>query len=180
MNNKVIFLDFDGPMIPNRSYWYGGNLTDCGVVKTFDPVAVSMINYLLWESKAKLVISSTWRKQGYEVVSALISKQGIEPTHLHDDWRTDSLMLGWSGTAYRGHEVHDWLDRHPEVDTYVSIDDEPDLTRQIVKSKGRNPKAWIQVSMWDGISYKDFHRATEILGVNTAQGKSKYKRIMPV
>jgi hypothetical protein len=115
--SKVIFLDFDGPMIPVRAYWLPNQTKP--IVSTFDPVAVSLVNKLIEDSGAKLVISSSWRMQGFEEVMATLEKNGIDPKHVHEDWDTPAKF-----SSQRIHEIKWWLGDHPEVTHYVAIDDE--------------------------------------------------------
>jgi hypothetical protein len=113
---KVIFLDFDGPMIPMWAYCLPNQTNPFTV---FDPVAVGMINRLINFSSAKIVISSTWGLQGIVTICEVLSKNGIDPKHLHKDWITPRKM-----SSSRTEEICMWLDRHPDVVDYVAIDDE--------------------------------------------------------
>ncbi|WP_431861310.1 HAD domain-containing protein [Azospirillum sp.] len=116
---KVVFLDIDGPMIPQRAYYLPENHGK--LVTRFDPVAVWMVLRLLHLAPAKLVISSTWRKHGRERMAADLTVNGICPSHLHDDWSTGEHRDEPLG---RAKEIMGWMDRHPEVTHYAAIDDE--------------------------------------------------------
>lgn len=113
---KIIFLDFDGPMIPMRAYCLPNQTP---IVSLFDPCAVAMLLKLIGISQAKLVISSTWGNQGYDTVANVLGKNGIDPQLLHEDWVTPRKL-----SSSRVQEIRMWLDRHPEVVDYVAIDDE--------------------------------------------------------
>jgi HAD domain in Swiss Army Knife RNA repair proteins len=114
---KAILLDFDGPMIPMRAYCLPNQTNPFSM---FDPVAAGMINRLIKFSGAKLVISSTWRYQGYVAICEVLSKNGIDPAHLHEDWRTQHSV----GSSTRTQECVQWIKDHPEVTHHVAIDDE--------------------------------------------------------
>lgn len=114
--SKVIFLDVDGPMIPVRAYFLPNQTKPASV---FDPCAASMLNKLIIESGAKIVISSTWGMFGKQRCVELLRDNGIDPSHLHKDWITPRKM-----SSARFHEIKWWLADHPEVTHYVAIDDE--------------------------------------------------------
>lgn len=146
--SKVIFLDIDGPMIPVRAYWLPTQTKPH--VSVFDPVAVSLLNKLIEASGAKIVMSSSWRKQGYDVVVELLSKNGVDPKHLHEDWDTP-----WKFSSQRIHEIKWWLDDHSEVTHYVAIDDESLLTDFV-------PNA-IQADTYEGFSLRNYLEAEAFL-----------------
>jgi hypothetical protein len=114
--SKVIFLDFDGPMIPMRAYCLPDQTAP---VSRFDPCAVSMLNRLIGFSGAQIVISSTWGREGYETICEVLGRNGIDPALLHKDWVTPRKM-----SSSRTMECKWWLNDHPEVTHYVAIDDE--------------------------------------------------------
>lgn len=140
MASRIIFLDIDGPMIPVRA-WVYEKVT--GKDDAFDPVAASFIRRLLDQTDTQLVISSTWRLHGKQCVEALLAANEIDPDRLHDDWRTPRLA-----DQTRSDEIRDWLDRHPEIQHYVAIDDE---SLDIVKV----PKATLCYT-YDGMLWHNF------------------------
>lgn len=89
MANKVIFIDFDGPMIPFRNWVLPSSLS--GAHESFDPIAVTTLVRALTNSKARLVISSSWREYGYEEICRILEKNGIHKECLHEDWAIPSL-----------------------------------------------------------------------------------------
>jgi hypothetical protein len=143
VGNKVIFLDFDGPMVPIRAYWLPNQTKPAEV---FDPVAVSLLNKLIEDSGAKLVISSSWRIMGRDRVVEVLSKNGIDPDHLHDDWETPRKF-----TSQRIHEIPLWLADHPEVTHSVAIDDES-LNVEFI------PNA-VQADTYEGFSLRNYLEA---------------------
>lgn len=120
MDTNIIFLDFDGPIIPGRSYFIY-DMYDNDIVggKTFDTLAVGMINRICVTYNVKVVISSTWRILGFKKVTKYLKEAGFNLKHLHKDWETRR-----SDTAPRADEISDWLKEHPEVEKYICIDDE--------------------------------------------------------
>ncbi len=146
--SKIIMLDIDGPMIPIRAYWLPNQTKP--LVTMFDPVAVSLLNKLIEESGAYIVISSTWRNQGYDEIVATLTKNGIDPLYLHEDWATPQKL-----TSRRIHEIKWWLEDHPEVTHYVAIDDES-LNIDFV------PNA-VQCNSYEGFSLRNYFEARQFL-----------------
>jgi hypothetical protein len=108
---KVIFLDIDGVITSARIGWF-----------TYDMYAVNYINWLCEQINAKVVISSTWRKSYEKEFFAEHFK------YLHDDWRTKVLpRIKMSESVPRGAEIKEWMDRHPDVDDYLILDDDSDM-----------------------------------------------------
>jgi hypothetical protein len=118
--SKVVFLDIDGPMIPVKAYHLAKQTKPASI---FDPCATAMLLKMLEESGAKIVISSTWGQLGKVKCKALLRKNGINPSYMHDDWITPRKF-----SSQRMHEIKWWLDDHPEVTHYVALDDEDLLT----------------------------------------------------
>lgn len=62
----------------------------------------------------------------------------------------------WSRDRYRGSEIKEWLDEHPEVTNYVIIDDDNDMLEE------QEPYL-VQTSWYDGINDYDVEKAIKIL-----------------
>jgi len=144
---KIIFLDVDGPMIPVRAYWLP-NQTE--LVSAFDPVAVSLLNKLIAQSGAKIVMSASCRSKGLDFVRELLSKNSIDPVHLHDDWQTPRKL-----TSQRIHEIRWWLDNHPEITHYVAIDDEYLIPEWVPSS--------VKCCTYEGLSFLNYLQAEVFL-----------------
>lgn len=113
----ILFMDIDGPMIPQRVYYLSKHVP--GAVTVFDPVARDHINALLnARPELWIVISSTWRYRGKAKCAALLQQNGIDSSRLHPDWATPENQ------PTRSAEIRAWLDAHPEIRKYVALDDE--------------------------------------------------------
>lgn len=149
-NTKCIFLDIDGPMVSVRAYFLNPHGSTM-VAKTFDPIAVAMLNDLCEITSAKLVLCSTWRNiYTFEWIVEHFQKQGVTG-EFHSDWRTPHHLTLQNSRAA---EITEWLDAHPEVEQYVVIDDEwmpPVLNSTLV-------------STYNGLSIVNFHEALTHLG----------------
>lgn len=119
---KVIFLDFDGVLnvIPQGHDEYGG---------IFHPEFVQNLERIIQETGAKLVISSSWRHGGVERMRAMWKHRGYPGEIIGI---TPDLWRGVKDEEFherleRGHEIEAWLKQHPEVNTYVILDDDDDM-----------------------------------------------------
>lgn len=148
---KIIFLDFDGPMIPGRSYILPGNRKTGHVVTQFDPIAAMWVEALLRVSGAKLVISSTWRRMGQNAIRSLLLMNNIDPSHLHEEWCTPQRVLR------RSKEIEAWLASHPEVTHYAAIDD--DIAQGELEGG-------VPISFQNGILREDVDRIASVLGID--------------
>lgn len=157
---KVVMLDIDGPMIPIRAYFLSNQTNPASL---FDPCASAMLLRLLDDSGAKIVISSTWGRFGKERCEELLSKNGIDPSYLHEDWITPRKM---SSTRY--HEIGWWLARHPEITHYVAIDDE-DLPIDLI------PNA-VKCDSAEGFSFRNFKECKLLLGLEEKHDVNDMKR----
>lgn len=143
---KIIFLDIDGPMIPARA-----SINSSGKFnwRSFDPVAVNLLNTVINDFAPKLVISSTWRHMGEDFCRLALTLNGISGCNLHKDWATKVL---WGDR--RGDEIKDWLDEHDGVTHWAAIDD---------AHLNLPEEHFVKVSFEDGLLYKDYYKIRNIL-----------------
>ena len=147
---KVIFLDNDGVICLSNN-WGGrskkwanyrsqnpfssDSKSDAPVsvrFDDFDEKAVRVLNSILEETGAEIVVSSDWRfhanldELGDYYVSQGISKKPIDVTHRTEDinpelWRV--LRFRADLELERSIEILDWLEKNPQVTHWVAIDD---------------------------------------------------------
>lgn len=149
---KVCFLDIDGCLNSMRScYAYGGFGSLRTSFMTFDeskldPVAVKLVQRLVEETDAKIVISSSWR---------ILAKGGIKDFDFLElpiiDFTPDI-----PGRRIRGDEIKKWLDEHPEVESYVILDDDSDMLEEQVDN-------FVHTDADIGLDWEDYCKAYEIL-----------------
>lgn len=171
---KVIFLDFDGVLNSHQSatFWHNkrdqtkwenemyeswpGTLREY-IAQEFCPIAMSNVEELMRRvPDLKVVVSSTWRIG--ETVEGL--RKILAPSKLIGDAIIDTTpYFRWKGgdDVDRGHEIKDWLDRHPEVTHYVIVDDDSDM----LDSQKEN---FVHTSSLHGFQYGDMLWALRILG----------------
>ena len=115
---KIIFVDIEGVLISLAAQRLGDQA---------DPACVARLNSLAAEAQAALVVSSTWRSQDPDELTALLKTWGV--TALIAGVTDDLSYLDLTSPIgiRRGDEISQWLDAHPEVDDFVILDDDDDM-----------------------------------------------------
>jgi len=142
---RVVFLDFDGVF----------TITSDGVFcKDYvNRRAISLLNSVFEKTKAKIVVSSSWRVGEDRVrLNAYLDLAGIRGK-LHLDFKTTS-----KGSGFRGEQVKEWLSRHPEVEQYAIVDDETDFFDDQLKNL-------VHVDMYEGFGGRDCARLLSVFGL---------------
>lgn len=154
---NIIFLDFDGVMIPRRAYFMANQTK--GIVTKFDPCAVGMLNSLCEKHDAKIVLVTSWRKtniHGKDDLIAHIIEEGIDPKHVHTD---HSCPTKFSSSKY--HDMGFWLEDHPEVEKAVVIDD--DLSPEYAGETLKKPVEvrFVVPDFNEGLTYKNVQEISD-------------------
>lgn len=153
---KIVFLDFDGPIIPSRCFALhpGSGPDHAPDFSLSSPCATSgsLINQVLIRADAKLVISSSWREDGLNICNSIIRQAGItDISKLHVDWATPILQ-----NLSREDEIQAWADKHG-VTEFIAIDDMPLLK---LEAKHR-----VHCTTQNGFLLEHYVEACEKLGV---------------
>lgn len=179
---KVIFLDVDGILTYINSGKQNGGI---------DETRVERLKEIVNETGAKIVIISSWKgyylKNGtyykpkiYDVLESVLKKHDLliyDNTIYIDLKYRKELPLGASysleelnnisleeyldPTTTRAAEVYNWIKEHPDVESFVILDDEDHLWSYY----GYN-KYWIQPSWYQkdgGLQPEHIKEAIEIL-----------------
>jgi hypothetical protein len=122
---KVIFLDIDGVLNV-----YGQGHDQYGQI--FHKHFEDNLKWIIEETGAKLVISSTWRFAGLQVMKDMWKSRQLPGEVI--DITIDAYQYVEDGMeefydkVERGHEIQQWLDEHQtEVTHYVILDDDNDM-----------------------------------------------------
>jgi len=123
---KIIFLDHDG-VICLSTEWGSRFKNKDGLDSMFDRFndkAIKVLNQILDETGAEIVVSSDWRHDTpLEQMQELYKIRGIKKSPIG---YTDSIV-DIKGLEYLEHnrqiEIRHWLSQHPEVTQWVAIDD---------------------------------------------------------
>lgn len=150
---KIIFLDIDG-VLNNQDHivkliellgerQYSQLIKDLGEIP-FDYRSCELLQKLINETKAKVILSSTWRInpkliKGIEKY-AKIKIQDITP-RLYD---------------IRGKEIQQYLDNHKEITEYVILDDDDDMLEEQMKY-------FVKVNNKIGLTIKEIIQCENIL-----------------
>jgi hypothetical protein len=123
---KVIFLDIDGVLNHQKHYeWLIETDEPTPMQRTypyteFNPESCRLLNEIIWETGAQIVVSSSWRLDGEARLNSLFKFFGLP--------RIYSITPCLN--TERGIEIGTWLAAHPEVDGYVILDDDEDMTAE--------------------------------------------------
>lgn len=122
---RVIFLDIDGVLNTRKSMVLAHQDGICPDPNrpwmTMDLDAVARLQRIVDMTGAQIVISSSWRGKSLEdSQAALKALEWAGFTSM--DAVIDVTPRLWSGG--RGHEIADWLERHPTVTNFVILDDD--------------------------------------------------------
>lgn len=126
---KVIFLDFDG-VLQIEQYddpWMGNSSLKEGYTDRdqygflFDKTCVDHLGQLITKTDAGVVISSSWRYCGLDVMLEMWEQRQL-PGELLGIIPLEDASIRLS----RGGYIQQWLDANP-VDAYVILDDVDDM-----------------------------------------------------
>ena len=120
---KVIFLDIDGVL---NVYCQGRDEYGCTFHKHFE----DNLRWIIEETGAKIVISSTWRRDGLDVMQNLWKHRNL-PGEVIDITPTEVDVVEYGTCEFydlvdRGHEIQQWINDH-DIVNYVIIDDDNDM-----------------------------------------------------
>jgi len=120
---KVIFLDIDGVL---NVYCQGRDEYGCTFHKHFE----DNLRWIIEETGAKIVISSTWRRDGLDVMQNLWKHRNL-PGEVIDITPTELDVVEYGTCEFydlvdRGHEIQQWINDH-DIVNYVIIDDDNDM-----------------------------------------------------
>lgn len=129
MISKVLFLDIDGVCNNRRTRERQGNTKFIGI----KPELAERVRRIVKDTGCVVVLSSSWRlfpdsaKWAEQKVCKFIDK-------------TIDMQKGKVfGVTDRGHEIKEWLDRHPSVQQYAILDDDHHFL----------PDQWLFQTTWE-------------------------------
>lgn len=124
----VIFLDFDGVVLAFQQSSDQKINWDNREKVVFDKTAVDLLNKLLTEFNAKLVLSTSWSKGDKNSCIRILKNNNIDPNLLHENWTTPKKM---SSSRYL--EIKLWLEDQQEdghkQEKWLALDDDYTVSR---------------------------------------------------
>ena len=165
---KIIFLDFDGVLNTEHNQnmlMYHGKPWKDKHGAFFDLEAVTELKRIVEETRADIVIESSWKYLGLEAMRQMWADRNmpgnvidVTPLSVSDNWllnaNLDEMALY---TYWKGVEIASWIAGHLHEDSrYVIIDDE------YVIQDLQLPH-FIQANPYDGITPELADRAIKIL-----------------
>lgn len=157
---NILFLDVDGVLnsadFIDRMVVYGQihgkSWTDDGGNHFIDPEAVKRVIHLCNNKDVKVVISSSWRY--FDLPTTIESFKGyrdLVPLIPYIVGVTPRLKSG-----HRGTEIAQWLSEHPEVERYVIVDDDTDMTEEQMNGH------FVQTDFDEGLDYQRVKQIREL------------------
>ena len=113
---KIIFLDVDGVL--NNIHTMTRTVSGCCFV---EKECLKMVRHIVLETGAKVVLSSDWR---YDRDDPKYNQDFLELKDIMEKYNIPIFdytpIINWE---LRGIEIAAWLGLHPEVDSFVILDD---------------------------------------------------------
>ena len=119
--SRVVFLDFDGVLVPipaNGEY-------DEDAKPSAE--AIKNLNIVTQLAGAAVVVSSSWRLLSTVAQLTKVLRSWGYTGQVRDKTPAN---LGYD----RGAEVAEWLSKHPDVSTFVILDDDPTDFQELAKN----------------------------------------------
>ena len=147
---KIIFLDFDGPIIPLQSH-----TTRRPLERKAWPDAVAALNRITDTTGAKIVVSSNWRMDKILDMRKLLTGWGVTGEVIGmTPVRFQQVDKVWT-SAPRGREIGAYLKGRKDVESFVILDDDNDMERY--------EPYLIQTPFETGLTEKDADLAIDML-----------------
>lgn len=147
---KVVFLDFDGVLNSQRY------VREHGDGMAIDPSRLSLLRQVIDATGAQIVLSTSWRVH-WDQDPARCNETGALINDLFAQYGLQILDKTPQLRTRREQEIKSWLDRHPETENFVVLDDgflgADFLTGHVVKTS----------NFFDGLDETDVIAATDIL-----------------
>lgn len=109
-NKPIIFLDLDGVLRPLYSY-----IGKDSYGEKFDNKCIEAFRYLIKNTNADIVLSSTWKSSGLSIIKEMWRSRNLPGNVI--DITPNEVDIVDSGNA----EFYDMVDRGLEIDQWIKI-----------------------------------------------------------
>ena len=148
---KICFLDIDG-VINSEDYaiyrFYGKKFD---LDEFIDERPIVMLNYIIEQTGAKVVLSSSWRGDWENTEKRL--KAGGFQYNIFD-------VTPYDPNRFRGKEIKMWIDKyekdHEPLESYVILDDDDDMLSE-------QENNFVHCNFQHGLTCKETYKAIDIL-----------------
>ncbi|MDL2219574.1 hypothetical protein LJC04_04500 [Ruminococcaceae bacterium OttesenSCG-928-O06] len=149
----MIFLDIDG-VLNSKSYLACAAKSNAGSYKHLNPKKILLLKWIVEQSDADIVLSSSWKELFFHMTPIEpAAKTLLEVLHNHGmNIRDMTPIMGGD----RPQEIKHWLSMHPEVTSYVILDDHR-------YKWGELSPHWVQTSQRSGLTQRTAQTAVSIL-----------------
>lgn len=148
---KVIFLDFDGVLNSSK---YLLNSEAYGVA--IDPSRMALLKQIVDAADAKIVLSTSWREHWSKDLASCNST-GVLINNIFSEYDLQVYDKTPELHARREIEIKSWLDKHPEVKSFVVLDD------RLLSADYLNGHFIKTFNYFDGLDETDVQKAIDIL-----------------
>lgn len=154
---KIVFLDIDGVL--NSDYWYKSGEAKKAYEKTnivsdyhFDQNAWKLVEKLIIETGAKIVLTSSWRNFTLEATLKDFTGTNFEVLNKYIVGITPRSQL-----RHRGKEIETFIKNTDiKIDGYVIIDDDTDFNTDQLPY-------FVRTDWFHGITEENYNKAKKIL-----------------
>lgn len=148
---KITFLDIDGVLNSEDYAVYRYETKQFNKDQFIDERAVAFLNYIIDQTEAKVVLSSSWRGN-FEETENRLKSAGFKYEFFD---KTPYL-----GSRHRGSEIKAWIDEyekiHEPIERYVILDDDSDMLPGQLDN-------FIQCNFIHGLTTEEAYKAITIL-----------------
>jgi len=149
---KILFLDIDGVLNNTRTLLRGW--------EEFDEDAIQNLGDILRQTRARIVLSSTWRK--YPTQKRNFGRMLVK-YKLIQFWGGDTTPI-ILGTA-RAIEIQQWLDENANIERFAILDDDMDAAMEAENGK------FFRTNYQDGLTQEIASKVIAFLNDSSKQTK---------
>ena len=156
---KILFLDFDGVITTYDSKW------------CIDTKKLLLVNDIVSQTDAKIVVTSSWKYYNNDVVSfkesiynkktdkcsPLCYKTIYENEAIFERFIDQIYDITDNNGSWRGDEVERWINAHEdEIESYVILDDDSDFHEDQLFH-------FVQTDMFEGLTEREVKMCISVL-----------------
>ena len=156
---KVIFLDVDGVLNSEVSREHDMEKFDNWMEREVSEIHVNNLKKIVEATGAKIVLSSSWR---FDHPKATGRELIVDPLMRVLDRKLKAVGLDIIDVTpdlhgkIRGLEIQDWLNKHSDVEGFVILDDDTDMTEE-------QKSCFVNTTFKNGLTEELANKAIEIL-----------------